>query len=487
MFFGLRLTFGAVLALSPALAGIATAQTTVVPQPTTSPVSSGPPAPFQSPGFSYAGTLRAYYFVRQNANQAQLNPATGVVTSNPNRTAFLPGGTLHAEYRFGTTPLRIATSYAFADPLGTNGPNPQKSSKLDNTLPAFALSTFDEAYANYHTARFDATVGDRVFNFLWMPASDSRIKPASYQGIDLSGKILPQITVGVSRIIAFENRNDSAFQRRTLLTSFPAGGSAGPALVDTGGALHAYLNVAAGPLSAHVEDYRFYDLADLQYADASYKLFRQSRYAPYIAAQYVAEHQSGRAYLGTIANNTLGFQGGVNASKQIALTIGFDTAPAHYIERAAQTGAAAGKGIFLPTGGTAQSARIAPGLYRVAYGGLASPYTETYTSDPLYTTSLTQGMVERRSAGTAFKIAATYLSNSKRFKAIASEAYYQYDDTLAQNRTFEDDLDAQYFFNAVRAATTYKGFSVRQRFGNRVQPTAPYKFKYSRTQLEYDF
>ncbi len=478
---------GALFVTLPSLAGVAAAQTPVVPQPTTSPISSGPPTPLPRPGFSYSGTLRAYYFVRQNADQAERNPKTGVVTSNPNRTAFLPGASLHAEYRFAETPFRIATTYAGADPFGINGPDPQKNPKVDNTLPGFALSTFDEAYANYHTTDLDATVGDRVFNFLWMPASDTRIKPASYQGIDVNGKLLPQLTVGVSRIVAFENRSDSAFQRRTLLTSAPAGGTAGPASVDTSGALHGYLAVAAGPLAARVEHYTFYDLANLEYADATYKLFRQSRYAPYIAAQYVAEHQTGRAYLGTIANNTVGLQGGVNATKQVALTVGFDTAPAHYAERAAPSAASAGKGIFVPTGGTTASAATAPGLYRVAYGGLASPYSETYTSDPLYTTSLTQGMVERRSPGTAVKIAATYLSNDKRFKAIASEAYYRYDNALAQNRTFEDDLDVQYFFNAVRAATTYKGFSVRERFGNRVQPTAPYDFKYSRTQLEYDF
>lgn len=482
-----QLAAAAVVTLWAALEGGAAAQTPAVPQPTTSPVSSGPPAPLPSPGFSYSGTLRAYYFVRQNANQALKNRKTGVVTSNPNRTAFLPGGTLHAEYHFGTTPFRIGTSYAGADPLGINGPNPQKNTKLDNTLPAFALSTFDEAYANYHTSGLDATVGDRVFNFIWMPASDSRIKPASFQGIDINGKIVPEVTVGMSRIIAYENRSDSAFQRRTLLTSIPAGGSAGPALVDTSGALHAYAALAAGPLTAHFEHYTFYDLANLDYADASYKLFRQSPYTPYIAAQYVTEHQTGRAYLGTIANNTFGLQAGVNANKRIALTIGFDTAPAHYFDRAADTAAAAGKGFFLPTGGTTPSALVAPGVYRVAYGGIASPYTETYTSDPLYTTSLTQGMVERRSPGTAIKIAATYVSATRRLKAIASEAYYRYDNALAQNRTFEDDLDVQYFFNPVRAAATYKGFSVRQRFGHRVQPTVPNDFKYSRTQLEYDF
>ena len=482
------LFLAAAFAAAAAVGGRAAAQTPqtpAVPQPTTSPVSSGAPAPKPSPGFSYSGTLRAYYFVRQNANQAVKNATTGVVTSNPNRTAFSPGGTLHAEYRFGDSPFRIGTSYAAADPFDLLGPNPQKNSKIDNTLPGFALSTFDEAYANYHTSALDATVGDRVFNFLWMPASDSRIKPASYQGIDINGKILPQVTVGVSRIIAFENRTDSAFQRATLLTSLPAGAS-GVKIADTSGVLHAYLNVAAGPLAAHLENYSMYDIANLQYGDVAYKLFRQTKYAPFVALQYVGEHQTVRAVLGTIANNTIGVQVGAAANKQISFTFGFDTAPTHYAERAALTTAAAGKGFFLPGGGTTSAALAAPGVYRVAYGGLASPYTDSYASDPLYTTSITQGMADRRSAGTSFKLAATYLSTNKRLKAVASEAYYQYDNLLAQNRTFEDNVDVQYFLNPVRAGT-YKGLSIRERYANRSQPSVPYNFKYVRTQLEYDF
>ena len=481
-----RVFFAAVVAWLAVFAGAANAQTPAVPQPTTSPSGKAVPAPLPSPGLSYSGQLRAYYFVRQNANQALLNAKTRAVTSNPNRTAFAPGGTLHAEYHLQDTPVSIGASYAASDPFELFGPNPQKNGKLDNTLPAFPLATFDEAYANYHTAGADATIGDRIFNFLWMPASDSRIKPASYQGLDINGKIIPQVTVGISRITEFENRTDSGFQRATLLTSYPAGSSAPPIIVNTSGALHAYLNVAAGAVGAHFENYVFYDLASLQYGDATYNFDRKGPLAPYVAVQYVQEHQTGRAYLGTIANNTIGFQLGVTPTKQVALTFGFDSAPTHYLERAVLTSGAATKGIFLPGGGTTSSAEVARGLYRVAYGGLASPYSDSYASDPLYTTSVTQGMVDRRSAGNAFKIAATYLSNNKRLKAIASEAYYQYDNLLAQNRTFEDDVDVQYFLNPVRAGR-YKGLSIRQRFANRNQPTVPDDFKYIRTQLEYDF
>jgi hypothetical protein len=59
----------------------------------------------------------------------------------------------------------------------------------------------------------------------------------------------------------------------------------------------------------------------------------------------------------------------------------------------------------------------------------------------------------------------------ERVDAIASEAYYQHDNQLAQNRTFEDDVDVQYFLNPVRARL-YEGLLIRQRFPNRSQPSA---------------
>ena len=211
-----------------------------------------------------------------------------------------------------------------------------------------------------------------------------------------------------------------------------------------------------------------------------------SPYAPFVAAQYVNERNEGKSYLGQIRNSTIGFQIGTNFSKEVSATFGFDSAPTQYEDVFVKTASDATRGLFLPGGGTTTSALIAPGHYRVAYGGVASPYSDSYATDPLYTTSISQGMVDRRSAGTSYKIAAQYLSANKRLKAIASEAYYQYDNALAENRTFEDDVDVQYFFNPVRAGT-YKGLSIRQRYANRVQPSIPYDFKYIRTQLEYDF
>ncbi len=466
-----------------AIPGVAGAQAVPVPVPTLSATptkqTAKPTTTLPPDSIRLSGTLRAYNFVRQNSPQN---------AANPNRTTFAPGASIHAEYRFRDTPLSLGTTYFGADTFGLYGrrPQPQFNGKLDNTVPAFAMSTFDEAYFSYHSAGIDATVGDKIWNFLWLPSADSRLKPAAYQGLDLNGQLIPGVVIGLTRVIRYENRTSSAFSSNTLLTSMPAGNGAPPVVKNTAGALRAYLAANVGRFSAHAEDYSFYDLANLAYADAKYNVLPKSAYAPFVALQYVTEHQTGKAYLGRVVNNTIGFQIGANFSKTISATFGFDTAPFHYEDVTAETVAAGQRGIFLPSGGTTAATIVAPRRVRIAYGGIASPYTDSYAADPLYTTSGTQGMVDRRSAGTSYKLAAQYLSSNKRFKAIAAQTYFQYDNELAQNRTFEDDFDFQYFLNPVRAGT-YHGLSIRQRFFNRDQPTAPYDFKYVRTQLEYDF
>jgi len=454
------------------------AQAIPVPQPSASAVPKAVQAR-QTPSplgpFTYSGNLRAFYFVRQNASQNG---------GNPNRTAFLPGGTLQLGYTIGKTPFSIGTAYTGAYAGDINGPNPQFNTKVDNTVPAFPLSTFDEAYVQYKNAGVTADVGDFFWNFAWMPASDTRIKPSAYQGGDISFKVIKPVTIGVSRITRFESRTSSNFQPDTLLTA-PIPGQPAPIVNRrTAGALHTYLLATTKRFTARAENYQFYDLANLYYVDGKYSLAPKSTLNPFIAFQYVNDQNAGRSLLGLVNNNTLGFQLGVSASKQLAFTFGYDEAPTHY--QFGTTAALAQRGAFLPAGGTATTALIAPGRYRTAFGGIASPYSDAFATDPLFTTSISQGMVDRRSAGQAFKVAAVFISPNKRFKGIASEAYYQYDNLNGQNRTFEDNVDLQYFFNNVGAGL-YKGLSIRQRYANRDQPTLPYNFKYVRTQLEYDF
>ncbi|MDP9110722.1 MAG: hypothetical protein M3M96_03700, partial [Candidatus Eremiobacteraeota bacterium] len=114
------------------------------------------------------------------------------------------------------------------------------------------------------------------------------------------------------------------------------------------------------------------------------------------------------------------------------------------------------------------------------------------TADPLYTTSLTQGMVERRSPGTAVKATLTFTSDNKRFVAYISRGQYDYNNPAYAQGTYENDADVTYAFNPPPKVGAYRGFVFRYRYGERTQSGNANVgglplFKNSRFQAEYDF
>ena len=123
------------------------------------------------------------------------------------------------------------------------------------------------------------------------------------------------------------------------------------------------------------------------------------------------------------------------------------------------------------------------------YGGWASPYTDSYATDVLFTTSISQGMADRRSPGQAVKVQATFYTFNKRIRFIASRAYYDYGNAAGGVApTQESDLDGTYYFNPVGKGA-YRGLSFRYRYAERTQNffTTNPDFKYNRAQLEYAF
>ncbi len=446
------------------------------PTPTTTP---GVLSPVRTvPGLAVGGQLRAYDFNRENGVQN---------LSNPNRSAFNVGGFVRLDYDIGKSPLHVATTYFGAYPFGANGPKAQYNAQVDDTVPGFALSTFDEAYLRYRDAHTNATLGDQIINTPWALAADTRLKAAAFQGLDANYTFGSRLTLGISRMIRFEGRTSSAFDRNTLLTSRPAGSPPYKAY-DTAGFLLADLTYRSPDnVTATVDNYSFYDIANLFYAEIRDSLAPKSPFHPTAAVQYVNEHSEGRAVIGRVANDTYGVQVTANLNRNVLFALGFDTAPIRYQTVAATSATRAAQSTFLPAGGTTATVGLGRGLYRLAYGGIASPYTEAYTADPLFTTSISQGMVERHSPGTAYKVSLTFTPDNKRVRGILSQAYYDYGNALGTNRTYETDVDVTYYFSPARTTGPYKGVSFRERFANRQQPTLPYDFKYIRTQLQYDF
>jgi hypothetical protein len=231
-------------------------------------------------------------------------------------------------------------------------------------------------------------------------------------------------------------------------------------------------------------------------------------FKPFVAVQIGTERNIGAALVGKVDSQVYGLQGGVNIGPDFVFAISGDyipdktatiTLPAG-IKCSAVHGLPQDKGAadyFLGISGTpvCVPGPTVAGLNTatVYYGGWASPYTDSYATDPLFTTSITQGAVDRRSFGWSGKVQGTYTTHDKKLVVYLSRALYAYgDNAVGVSPTQEFDADGQYFFNPVPKSGPYKGFSVRYRYCERTQNnTTVYGgtplFKYNRAQFEYDF
>lgn len=480
--------------------------------------SPSPTATPPSRAFTLSGKVRAFDFTRQNASSSVQGGANKAV----NQQSFNIGIALHGEYRFDPH-LSAGATYFYANPLNAcadpkshlsppcgkvtaPGLNP------DDSVPGFALSTLDELYLRYRNEAFSATLGDQLIATPWASASDTRLKPAAYRGIDAIGALKENVQFEVADMTEYEPRTSSQFDHVTLITGYPAGNSGPPPNIYVpGGGFLANNGFAYGRLSwttpskaqfaAHY--YAFDQIANMLWLDARVPL--PGALKPYVGAHFLSEHSAGTALVGKINSQLTGVIAGIWMTPTAGLSAALETIPLRTDTIALPAGyscknnvisGTAGSGVtlpyYLPSGGTSNCSPASGGLTNIYYGGIASPYTDNYTSDPLYTTSLTQGLVERRSPGSAVKITATFTSEDKRFVGYISRAFYNYNNPGYAQGTYETNVDATYYFSRLVKDAPYRGFVFRYRYGERTQSGnaniggSPL-FKYNRFQSEYDF
>ncbi len=481
--------------------------------------SAATPAPTPSP-LTYSGYLRGYYFTRQNASGY---PQT---FRQINQASFNQALDLHVQYNFVNSPISVGATYLYASPLN-NCTSPQAHLTLpcgehtfsgrppvptnpDDTLPGFELNTLYEAYVQYKDPSTMARLGDQVLTTPWANPSDSRLKPVAFQGGDLVYRFAPKWTGEVAYMDRFESRASSDFDDATLLTSHPAdaAGTAsniytpGGGPITTGGFVYGRVGYTESRVGANVHYYDFLDIANAFWLDAKYTF--QNPLKPYLAIQVGTETNSGRSVIGKIASQVFGVQGGLSIARGVDLAASYDDVPRKSdtivlppgVKCSATKHQISVKGgvtfpYFLPSGGTT-NCEPDGAQTTIYYGGWASPYTDSYATDPLFTTSISQGMADRRSPGSAVKIQMTYTIPNKRLRFIASRAWYLYGNgTSGVSHTQETDLDATYYFNNVGTGA-YKGLLLRHRYAERTEAYTQFYggsplFKYNRTQLEYDF
>ena len=384
------------------------------------------PKPSATPNpVSYGGYVRSFYFTRLN------NPQ--LTTKNPlNQASWNTAVSLHAAYTFGGN-FSIGGSYLYANPLsgdcrsaashaaGAPCVKPNTGAMLegtnpDDTLPAFELSTLYEAYLQYKDPALYVKIGNQVINTPWANASDSRLKPVAFQGGDATYAFTKNWTGEAAYMNKFEGRADSQFLSSTLLTATKIADAPGAggnlhvpnySAITTNGFGYGRLGYTGGPLTANLHFYDFIDIASAVWFDGKYAWKGYGK--PFIAVQAGSEQNSGAAVIGKINSQIAGVQAGYSPWSSVDLTLGYDyipqktdtlTLPAGVT--CSSTGSIGGPAVFayfLPSGGTPQCHANANGTASVYYGGWASPYTDSYATDQLFDTSISQGMIDRRSAG----------------------------------------------------------------------------------------
>lgn len=399
---------------------------------------------------TWNGYLRDYYFTRNFTaagapNNLKANSFGGMFNylSPSFADGFSVGGTF----------------WSAQDIFGLNNET-QNYSHLETTLAGTQpIYTLGQGFLQWQSDGVLIRAGNQLMNTPWMGASDSRMVPATYQGVFADFTLTKGLDLVVAREFRWKSRTSSTFSATTLYNSNGLDGIYGGAAnanvgtqTNTGTSL-AGLTYKNGGVSAEAWYYKFYGLTGAAYANGSYVFQTGSGVNPVIGAQYLHESNGANNLLASSVNNsTYGVMAGINFSG--------DSLVASYNKVSTSAG-------------------------DFKNGGIVSPYSAGYATDPLYTTSMTAGLVEK-GVGSAWKLAGTFFFVGKQLRLITSYARYNTQPNFAN--TNETDVDLTWFFSG-----SLQGFSVRNRLGivHGLNGTfgAPNAgtFYFNRVMLEYDF
>lgn len=385
--------------------------------------------PAHATGFlrSVSGNLRMYYFTRGNSGN---QPGT--------TNAFSLGGSLHAD-TVSWYGISAGATFYDASALGLNDPNAS-----DTSLPAKDVTAIGEAYLQYRNPLFGLLKGgNQLYKSPWANPSDSRIIPATFQGVSYESPKVDGLQLSVARMFQWKNRTASGFSRTNQYSATGA---------DNLGFLSASIAFNHKPVKGAVWYYRFYNIADMVYLDGKATLPAWGGSHSFVGAQYVNETDSGAALLGHVDTQVYGLLAGVGYGG-LTLSIGYD--------------------------------HITSNPAAFAGGDIVTPYTQGYATDPLYTTSMTQGAVEQKAAGDSWKVKAVWWGFAHSVRAIASYARYHVNRFSHPGQTagpWEADTDLTYF-----PGGSFKGLSLRDRVGVFSYSGAPRPFVYNRVMVQYSF
>ncbi|BFI95860.1 MAG: hypothetical protein RSP_13700 [Rhodanobacter sp.] len=406
------------------------------------------------------GELRLYNFNRSYDYETP---------SKPSAHAF--GGSILLNAQTGSLDgFSAGVSLLSANALGSLSNNPKR---VDTTLmgASDSLSALGQAYLQYKNDWFTARAGDQYLNTPWMGNSDGRLLPNSYEALTVDFAPVKGWNIIGIRELAYKSRtssdyfDDNNFYPSTYQGDTLYGGNQGlPATAkQTSGTWALGTTYVNGGLKAQGWYYDFLDFARLGYADGSYVFKTGTGFDPVIGFQGLTESGSGADNV-LVANN---FKlNGVTGTKVDSSAWGADL------------------GVVIPNGRfDVFYNKLNQQNGAIGGGSIISPFTASYATDPLYTTSMIRGLVEA-GPGHAWKAKMSYGFFDNRLQLVGSYAKY----TTALNGNFHDTyFDIIYNFDGY-----LKGFQIRERWEksvggiNNLNPGNK-PFTYNRVMLTYKF
>lgn len=367
----------------------------------------------------------------------------------PQQTAFALGGNMNI-----LTPdlffngLKADADFYTAQSLGLNNSNPDL---VDKTLGG-PINVLGQVYLQYqYSDLWTMRAGRQLIDTPWINSSDSRMIPNSYEGITISYSPIKNILLQALKINKFKNRTANNFSDINLYNPEAHGDfikKIGDVRND--GAIGIGASYKNKSIDSALWYYQFYDFSKMIYVDTEYNFSGLSNITPFVGLQALRETGDGkndiRRYTNTSANATgYGLIGGIK-NNFFKLSLGYNN--------------------------------IIQKNNAFKNGDIISPYTAGYATDPLYTTSMIAGMVEK-GQGQAIKISGSLFLLDKKLTLGSSYAKYF---VTASHDTQEIDADAKYDFTG-----KLKGFSIRDRVGILYNDPKFNRFIYNRIMVEYKF
>jgi hypothetical protein len=385
------------------------------------------------------GYLRSYDFSRNFGNSAI-----------PMQKAFSFGGGLNF-YTLPVKGFRLGASYYAAESLGLNSSDVHKR---DNTLPARSIHVLGQSYIEFQNPIWLLRAGNQIIKTPWLNDIDTRIIPASYQALYVKASPVSTIDVTALRVFKYKSRIFNEFTSLNLYSPKSVDGTPLPNMQGLNflGSLASGVAYKKNNFQVQAWYYKFYDLANLFYADVNYTVKTNTGINPLVGAQLAKETGDGKNYL-----NDFGY------GKTDALVLGVLT------------------GVEIPNGQFTLGFNSIP-THSNAFknGDVVSPYTSGYVADPLYTSSMIAGLIEK-AAGYGMKLGGSYLFFDKQLNLAASFAKYY--NRAPVNNTNEFDFDIIYKISK----SIFKGLSLRNRVGILNGNKSTGRFLYNRLMIQYEF